>query len=348
MSELSYNEFKKFLLEKSELPRIFFLTGEPMLVSQCEKTLLSYILGEKYTDFDFATLNDETFSNESLHTAVETLPMTTNKKCISVRDIPWEDFTPESFESFMQIIADIPPFSVLIITQVNTVVGNKNSAKLLKTKNFIKKKGIYINLSQSDIPLEKQLISWAKKEYNKTLSSFNAKKIMDLCKGYPIHEIKSELKKICEFEKEETITPKSLEIICKSTSKISIFELPKSLFNGNMKKCFEIMEKLFTQGEEPFVILSVLSAEYIDIYRVKIFLEYQKDPLDLKNLFDYKSKEFRISTAVKRSKNLSKNAIQQCLELIIDSYTQLLTSLPKAKLIISKLLVLLNQKNRGL
>ncbi len=342
MAEVNYTKLKELISEKSELPNIYFLTGEPMLVSQCEKKLISHYLGEKYTDFDITAFNDENFSTQNLSTALETFPITTPKKCVLLRDLPWEEFTPESFDVFLEILSDIPPFSILIITQISLIVGNKNSSKLLKVKNFIKKHGISMNLSQKDLPLEKQLISWAKREYNKNLSSFNAKKILDMCRGYPIHELKSELKKICEFETSETITEKSLETVYKSTDKVSIFELPKALFSRNSKKCFEVLNKLFDQGEEAFGILSVLSAEYIDMYRVKVF---EENPAEIANYFDYKGKEFRISIAVKRAKKLSIQNIAECLRLILESNLQLLTSSLDRKFIVSKLLVLLIQKN---
>ena len=72
---------------------------------------------------------------------------------------------------------------------------------------------------------------------------------------------------------------------------------------------------------------------------------FEENPAEIANYFDYKGKEFRISIAVKRAKKLSIQNIAECLRLILESNLQLLTSSLDRKFIVSKLLVLLIQKN---
>ena len=83
--------------------------------------------------------NSDNFSCDELDVALQTFPMTTNKKCVVMRDICWESLPPEDSEKITKIIQDIPDFCVLIIAKVSPVIGIKNTNKLNKTKNLVKK-----------------------------------------------------------------------------------------------------------------------------------------------------------------------------------------------------------------
>lgn len=340
MSELNYEQLKKSI-SSNKLENLYLLQGEPELVTYFEKEIINKILGNKYTDFDISILNEESFSNKNLSISLDTFPMTTEKKCIIVKDIPWEFLNDEDLKTLLDIISDIPDFSVLVIIQLSPITGSKNANKFHKIQSFIKKNGVVSNFSQNDITIDKQLIIWAKREYNKKLDIDQAKKIVNLCKGYQIHEIKNELKKICEFEKTSNITEESLNIIWKSKPKISIFELPKALFYMNTSKCFEILNLLLEQNEEPIYIVNILALEYIDIYRVKLLLENSKSPLELAKIFDYKNKEFRIKNAQNRAQKLSMKSIISCLKIIIEADLKLKSTSIDSKTILSEMLILL-------
>ena len=192
--------------------------------------------------------------------------------------------------------------------------------------------------------MEKQLILWAKRDFNKKLDPYIARKILNLCSGYQIHEIKNELKKICELEKENKITDNSLEIIWKSQKKINIFSITKALISLDVNKCLEILTDLFSQNEEPTYILNVLSMEFIDIYRVKLFLENKKDFLELTKIFDYKNKEFRLKNAQKIAYKLSFEKIIEVLKILINADEKLKTSKINPQVILTELVITLIKK----
>ena len=343
MSEINYTQFKKSISLK-ELSNLYLLTGDPDLIHHCGSKILSAALGKNYTAFDVITLKDESFSNEKLQLALDTFPISASKKCVVLKEVPWEYFSIEDFETFLKIISDVPSFSILVIAQISPVIGSKNSSRFSKVKRFIKKSGIYANLLLKDVPLEKQLITWAKKEYNKILKEPEAKKIISLCREYPLHELKNELKKVCEFESEDFITESSLKLIYSSKIKVNAFELSRALFDGNIKRCFEVLDGLFSQNEEPIRIVAALSADFIDLYRAIILIENGRNPSELINLFDYKKKEFRIKSAQYRSNKFSRKCVEQCLELLLEADFKLKSESFSFKAIISELLIKLYKK----
>lgn len=325
MAEMKYKELKKSIDSKN-FGNLYFLTGEADLVNYFEKRILEENLGKNFTEFDFVSMKDEAFSNEKLNDSINTFPMMSAKKCIILKDIPWEILNNDEIKTLLEIISDIPEFSILVITQTSPAPAAKHAAKLTKIKNFVKKNGIFSNLTQSDFPMEKQIVAWAKRDFGKNLSPAIAKKIIDLCKGYQIHEIRSEVKKICEFENSEEINENSLDIIWKANQKISIFELPKAITSKNAKKAFDILKRLLEQKEEPMAILGVISSEYNDIYRAKLFLESGENPAKLAEFFDYKNKEFRIKNAERTAKKLDFENIKKIISKLAKTDLELKTS----------------------
>ncbi len=346
MPEMNYKDLKKNI-SKSPSANLYLLEGDMDLVNYFETKLVNNILGEKRSDFDFNLFKGENASLEKLALSIQTFPMTSKTKCVIIKNLAWENFNSEDIEELLIILSDIPHFTVIIITQTNKIIGAKNTSKFKKLQSFVKTNGIYSPLSQKDISIEKQLISWAKEEYNKELPTLLAKKIKESCLGYSIGEIKNELKKVCEFEKSSVISNKSLEIIWKTKSNVNVFELPKALFKENAPKCFEILDDLFSQKEEPFSIVAVIGSEYIDIYRVKTFIELEKNSADLTEIFDYKRKEFRLKTAYYRCKKLNMQSIKNSFKYLIEADLKLKSNSLDPKTIISELIVRLMEEMKS-
>ncbi len=340
MPELNYSKLKKNISEK-KLDNLYFLQGEEYLINYFEKALTKQILGDKYSDFDILLLSSDNLNLDKLSVALETFPIISSKKCVIIRNLPIATWNNEETEKFSEIVSNIPDFSHLIISQYENLYKAKN---FLKIKKIIEKNGSLINFSKTDIPIEKQLIIWANKEFGKELSTENAEYIKKICPAHNIVALKNELKKICEFEPSQIITKESLKIIASSKLKTNIFNFPKALFEKNIKKTFEMFDDLIHQKEEPTVILSVLAGEYIDIYRVKCFLAMGKSVSDLANIYDYKGKEFRLKNAEKRCQYISISEIKLALDYLLEADIKLKTTSIDPKLILSQLITKLISK----
>ncbi len=340
MSEMNYNQLKNSL-DNQNLKNLYFLCGEPNLVKYFENRIILSTLGENYTAFDYVVLNEENFSNESFETSLNTFPITNTRKCIILKNLSWEEINNDDIKIFLELLKDIPEFAVVIIINISSTMGTKNNLKLSKIQDLTKDIGIFSNLSLKDFPIERQIVAWVRRDHGKTIEKTEVKKILEMCKGYQIHEIQNEVKKICEFEKGNTIKESSLEIIWKSKQKVNVYELPKALYLKNAKKCFDILSSLLSQGEEPLYILNAILGEYTDMYRVKLFLENRESPEKLLKIFDYKKKEFRIKNAVKSSSNLSLKEIEEIIFYFIQADEKLKSTNIDPKTVLSELITLI-------
>ena len=340
MAEMNFNEFKKSLNQKTK-SNIYMLSGEEYLVNYCKNALEKAIFSEnELNDFNKNYFSGENGLNSSqIEVATETLPINSEKKCVIINNISWGTINEETIQNLTDLTADIPEYCVFIICNSSAPNGKKEISKFKKIQKAVAEKGVYVNLDSKDIPLEKQLIFWAKKEYGKELPSEYSKLIIKLCPNTDITGLKNELEKICLKEKEEVITEESISIISEYKSKRNIFDLPKALFSKNYAKSLEILEELLAQKEDPIAIVAVLSSEYIDLYRTKIFTLKDENPMDLKNIFDYKNKEFRIKNAVQKSKNISLENIIKSLDLLLETDLKLKSTTINPKLVVEELVI---------
>ena len=297
------------------------------------------ILGDNYSDFDISVFREENLNLDRLSVSLETLPVKASTKCVIIHNLPIESWDTDQTENFINIISDVPDFSSLIISQCAEISGAKNSAKFKKIQKTISEKGVSSNFSKKDIPIEKQLIFWAKKEHNKNLSIENAKIIRNICAHHNLTGLKNELKKVCEFEHTDTVTESSLKVLSGSKAKTGVFDLPKAIFAGDCEKSLKILDNLIEQKEEPIAILAVIGSEYIDMYRTKIFLNEGHSSAKLAKIFDYKNKEFRLKNAEKRCAHIDIDQIKKCLEYLLDADLKLKSTALSPKLILSQLVV---------
>ncbi len=337
MPKMNYSQLKKNI-SSGNLKNIYFLQGEEYLVEYFEQNLKKQILSENYSDFDISVFSEENLNLNQLSVALETFPAISSSKLVIIHNLPLEMWNSENLDEFINIIKDIPDFAHLIISQISIVTGAKNTSKLQKIQKVIDSTGIISCFSKKDIPIEKQLIFWAKKEFNKNLSPEYAEFIKKTCENHSVTLLKNELKKVCQFESTENITKESLNILISSKSKTGIFNLPKVILEKNAKKAFEILENLLEQKEEPVSIVSVLGNEYIDLYRVKCYTEEGINLSELSKNSDYKGKEFRIKNAEKHCKNIDISKIKQCLNYILQADIKLKTTQIDPKSILAELI----------
>ena len=341
MAKMNFNELKKNISEKN-FSNLYFLTGEDYFVSEFKDLISNSILGENKNDFNMFKIASENLDIQKLEINIDTYPIGSSRKCIVLNNLPAEQWDDKDLESFENLLKNISEFTVLIIAQTEKMSGVKNSSKIKRIEKICDKFGVCVNFTAEKTILQSELIDYAKKNFNKTLSKNLAEKLMRRCQTHSVRELFNEVKKICEFETEENITEKSILVTSESKEKIKIFALPKLIISGETEKALSMLNEMLEQGEEPIAIVSIISGEYIDMFRVKALMNSGKSTLVLPEIFDYKSKEFRIKNAERNCRNRSLNDIKKSLELLTEADKKLKSTTIPQKLILNELVVKLS------
>ncbi len=341
MAKINMSELKKSISEKN-FYNVYFLTGEEYFVSKFKKIISDSIVGENQNDFNMFKISSENLDMQKLEINVDTYPIGSEKKCIVLNNLPAEQWNDTDVENFENLLKNIPEFTVLIVAQTEKLSSVKNSNKIKKIEKISDKTGVFIKFETDTHALPEELSAYAKENFEKILSKNLALKLINRCKTHTVRELMAEVKKICEFETEKTITEKSIGVANESKEKIKIFALPKLILNGETAKAVNMLNDMLEQGEDPISLISIISGEYIDMFRVKALINHGKSIEPITEIFDYKSKEFRIKNAEKNCRNRSLKDIKKSLELITEADKKLKSTTIPQKLILNELVVKLS------
>lgn len=338
MAKMNLNELKKSISEKN-FCNLYFLTGEEYFVSKFKDMISTSVLEDNQNDFNMFKISSENLDIEKLEINIDTYPIGSNKKCIILNNLPAEQWNDTELESFEKLIGNISEFTVLIIAQTEKMSSIKNSNKIKKIEKICDEFGVCVNFTAEKSSIRNELIDYAEKGFDKILSKNLAEELLNRCEAHSVRELFNEVKKICEFETEKTITEKSISVVNKSKEKVKIFALPKLILSGDPEKAVNMLNEMLEQGEEAIAIVSVISGEYIDMFRVKALISSGQSISVLPEIFDYKSKEFRIKNAERNCKNRSLGDIKRSLALITEADKKLKSTTISQKLILNELVV---------
>ena len=134
MPKITLNELKKHISDKN-LNKVYFFQGEEYLIEYFEEKLKNIIIKKSKNDFDINIFNSQNLNIENLENALETFPIISEKKCVIIHDLPLENWSADEIQKFIEIISDIPDFSILIISNYSEF---SKSAKI-KFKKILSK-----------------------------------------------------------------------------------------------------------------------------------------------------------------------------------------------------------------
>ena len=316
MPEITESDLKK-QIEKSDFSNLYFLYGEEKyLVGHYAQKLTDKAKGSTFEDFNFQRFDGENASMDEIAAAVEALPFMAERKCVVVSDLDVERLRVNELEKLEEILAGIPASTVLVLYLPTVTVDLKKDKKWKKFISFIGERGCIVQLKKrSNADLEKLLCTGAKKR-SCELSRQNAGRIIGYS-GNNMQTLLNELEKLCSFVGEGEISAQMIDQIVVKNLEARVYDLSRTILNGEYDKAYGILDLLFYQNEEPVSVLAVLSSAYVDMYRVRISMQCGCGVTEPAKYFDYARKEFRLTNAERDSKRFSTAMLRESLQALL-------------------------------
>jgi DNA polymerase-3 subunit delta len=272
MSILKIHDYSKLISSKKIYPVYLFMGEESYLLDIC----LSKI--EKLISVD--SLNKEIFytiesSTENILNALYTLPFFSKKRVVIIKDV--DKMKAVDAERFLQYLSNVVETSCLILVYKN----NYKKETVMQRKKLINQcissnKFITVNCRKQ---YEREVKEFIKNEFaqrDKTVSLDIVTRIIDE-NGINLLNILNEIEKISLFvgENIKDITQENLENIGGYTKEINIYALSSNIESKDLKKAVFILERLLSEGEAPFFILSAISSIVRKMLNAKSMIEEQ-------------------------------------------------------------------------
>lgn len=335
MAKITEAELKKQIKTKSFSPVYLIYGSEQMFVKRYTQLLTQSVTGKNPSDFNFHTFNGD-IELDDFAASLQIVPFMSEYNCVVVMDIHLDNMDSDSLDRFKEI-TNKPYEGTILIISMPTYIPSKNKAAFNALVKRVDKIGSVCEFAKlNQAMLERYVAKWAN-ENGKMISHVNASKIISNC-GEDLNLLKNEVSKISAYAQGEEITLSDIEKLSTVNLETKIFALSDAVLNGNGDKAFSTLDLLFYQREEPIMMLYVLSASYIDAYRIRIADECGVLKDNVAKDFDYKNRAFVLQNARKATARVSTEALRKSLSVLIEADEKFKTTSINARLYMEQLI----------
>jgi DNA polymerase-3 subunit delta len=272
MSILKIQDFNKLIQLKKISPVYLFAGEEAYLIDLCLDKV------EKLLAID--DLNKELFyasdsnSEDILH-AVVTLPFLSDKRLVIVKGV--NKMRAADAERIKEYFPKVVDSSCLVLLYSD----NYKKEAIAKRKELINaclasKNCVAVDCRKQYESEAREFIKLELAGKGKTASYDLVSKIIEE-NGTDFLNISNEIEKLSLYvgKRSKEITEDDLEKVGGYTKEINIYALSSDIESKNLKGAILVLEKLFSDGEEPVMILSAISSSVRKMLNAKSMLEEQ-------------------------------------------------------------------------
>ncbi len=335
MAKITEAELKKQIKSKQFSPVYVIYGSEQMFIKRYTQMLVEAVAGKNPSDFNYHNFSGD-IDLDDFAASLQIVPFMSEYNCVLATDIYFDNMDKNSLDRFKDITDSVVDGTVLIVS-MPTYSPSKN---LSAFKAFLKKAEKlgsvceFNKLNQSMI--ERYIAKWAN-ENGKMISHINASKLISYC-GDDLNLLKNEVAKICAYSSAEEISLDDINKLATVNLETKIFALSDAVLNGNGQKAYNTLDLLFYQREEPIMMLYVLSASYIDAYRIRVADECGVLKDNVAKDFSYKNRAFTLANARKATSRVSTEALRKSLDVLIEADEKFKTTAVNARLYMEQLI----------
>lgn len=336
MKPITEGELKKQLKEK--LAPVYLLYGtEPYLKQHYVNLLIKKAAGEERS-FNFNRF-DGAPDMQALYDAASQFPLMHPTKCVLVCDYDLEKAPAAELEKLLQIVAEPLDTTVLLFWFDTVEINIKKAAKFKKLAAAAEKRGgqaVELN-RRTPAELQRLLCDGAARRGCR-LEPTTARYMIETCSD-DLQTLLGELEKLCAYGAGEHITREMIDKVAVRKVDVSIYNLAKALTAGRIEEAMRLLDDLFFQRVEPIVILSSLSAPYVDMLRAKAAEAAGQRADAVAADFGYYGTAFRLKNASYAAKRLGMDQLRRSLTVLLEADGSLKGSRTPPRVVLEQTLI---------
>lgn len=345
MPEIDLKELKKEISSENFSPVYFFFGEEKYTLKFYIEKISTKSKKVNFPQFNLAEFSDDNSIDEIADFAL-TMPFMAERKFVFINDFNVDTKNTTETSKLNDFLSQIDE-SVCIVFSLPTLIPDfKKSAKWRNFLKSIQKVGSSVEFKNlTNIDLVKFLMKTADKS-GSSIDKYCSNKLIEYV-GSSMTNLKNECEKLSAFAQDREITMHDIENLTVKNLDTTVYILIKSIISNDYKRAYELMNLLFTLKEEPVRILSAISDNYVDLYRVRAALQSGKTSSSPTAYGEYKGREFRLRNAERDVRNISTEKLSRSLELLVETDLKLKSTKTSNKVILEELIAKLLVINKG-
>lgn len=250
------------------------------------------------------------------------------RRCVIAEDIPFNALGENEYKKYEELIDEVCAMggsTVLIFVFASIDLDAKKEGKRTRFDNLKKKiDKAGGGVISCDTPTASQLCSLmehAAEQRHCVLNRDLCQYMVERC-GMNSSLLLNEVKKLCEFHGEGTITKMEVDLLTCPTPDARIYDISEKIAAKDRGGAFASLQELRELGEKAPVILSVLSGSYVDIFRAKMAKNAGKSQEDIRNDWpkNYSgNRSFLIGKALRAQERYTKKELLTCLDILLSA-----------------------------
>lgn len=328
----------KAQLSSGEYESAYFIYGdESYLKEHYVNRFKKKIVDKTFENFNYHNFEGGISGLNEIIQSAEMLPVMSKYCLVTVHDYPF-DKSEEDRKLLKDFLQDLPESSVVVFWYDSVEVDVKKNSKWKSVENLFSKSACSVCLNKkNEGELVKILTAGAKKR-GKILSADNARRLISVS-GTSIQVLINELEKLCHFAHSDEITKAEIEEIATKCLEARVYDLSKAIVKKDYDTAHAVLDTLFAMKEEPIVISSVISGCFVDMYRAKCAKINSMGEGDIIKAFNYGSRTFAVSNAMRDCTKLSLEALRNSIDIVNEADSKLKSTACDSKLVLEETIV---------
>ncbi|MCD7872268.1 MAG: DNA polymerase III subunit delta [Clostridiales bacterium] len=337
MAEIDEKQLKQ-QIKSEDFSNAYFIYGEESYLKEYYVgRLKSKLIGKNFEDFNLHSYNGKKIGISDILKDADLLPMMGGYNLVLVCDYPFDKSSADC-GVIKEYLKDVPQTTVLLFWYDTVEVDIKKNSKWKSIQSAFAKAGSSVCFSKrSENELVKMLVNGCKRR-NAALSPENAKYLISFS-GSDIKTLLNETEKLCAFVGNGEITLDIINKLAVKSLQAKVFDLSKSIVNGDYEKAYSVLNSLFAAKEEPVSVLAVISNCFVDMYRVKCAKIAGLSFSDPAEYYNYRGREFALRNAAKSSASLSVEQLRKSLEVLMQADNSLKSASADSRLVLEETMV---------
>ena len=205
--------------------------------------------------------------------AAETLPFMADKRLVIVKDSGMLAGKPKDYdegtsaERLKGYLPELPGSTVLVFY----VRGQADKRK--KLYQTVKKTGCVVSFDRLD---QRQLQGYIARTMKKAGLSITTEACDQLIYsvGDDLTTVLSELEKLIAYcDGRGSVTAEDIRAVCTARTEYRVFELAQTVLQGKSRQAFAMLRAMITDGEQPLMLLALLSRQCRQVYDARLYLD---------------------------------------------------------------------------
>ena len=308
-------------------PQLCFLCGEDSLtVAKLEQKIL-----KKLTDG--GDLADSVFDGQELNLdrlldACAFSPMFQPYNVVIIRDLAPDALSDAQWKTLSEALEDLPACVVVMISMRSLPVYELKRGvpqilpKYKKITGFFEKKGVLCICAKKDaVTLGKSIMERAKR-HGSDITRVLAEELANRCLCDSTL-IQSELDKLLACANGEPITAEMLDALTAKLPDADVFQMAKAVTAGRGAEALSLLNMLTAKAEDSKTILgilSILSSNFVDLYRAKTAMASGIQADRMAEEFAYpKNRAFAVKYAFRDARLMGVAQLRTCVRILRDT-----------------------------